>query len=132
MEEALAYIQQHDLNSLPVGRHEINGDKLYVVIADSQMRTAAEAQLEAHNRYIDIQIPLSCAESYGVKARSECHQPIGEFDEEKDIIFYQDAFTQVETRQPGEMIIFQPEDAHAPLLGTGTVHKAIFKVSVTD
>ena len=30
----------------------------------------------------------------------------------------------------GEMITFEPEQAHAPLIGEGTIHKAIFKVKV--
>lgn len=127
-QRALEYIQQHDLNALPTGRHEIDGDNLWVNIADSDLRSADEAKYEAHNKYIDIQIPLSSAESYGVQSRSECRQPIGEFNEADDIIFFADAVTDIVTRQPGEMIVFTPDDAHAPLIGEGTIHKAIFKV----
>ena len=28
----------------------------------------------------------------------------------------------------GEVITFEPDTAHAPLIGEGTIHKAIFKV----
>lgn len=125
---ALEYIQQNDLNTLPSGRHIIDGDNLWVNIVDSELRSQSEAKFEAHNQYFDIQIPLSAPESYGVKSRSECQQPIGEFNEADDYILFEDEITTIETRQPGEMIVFTPDDAHAPLIGEGPIHKAIFKV----
>lgn len=82
------------------------------------------------NQYIDIQIPLSAPESYGVKSRNECLQPIGKFNDADDYILFDDEITIIETRQPGEMIVFTPDDAHAPLIGAGPIHKAIFKVKV--
>lgn len=129
-QRALEYIQQNDLNALPKGRHTIDGDNLWVNIVDSVLRPQSEAKFEAHNQYIDIQIPLSAPESYGVKSRNECKQPIGEFNEADDYILFEDEITAIETRQPGEMIVFTPDDAHAPLIGDGPIHKAIFKVIV--
>ena len=131
-QRALEYIQQNDLNALPTGRHTIDGGNLWVNIVDSELRSLSEAKFEAHNPYIDIQIPLSAQESYGVKSRSECQQPIGDFNETDDYILFEDEITSIETRQPGEMIVFTPEDAHAPLIGEGSIHKAIFKVKVAD
>ena len=127
-QRALDYIQHHDLNTLPNGRHTIDGDNLWVNIVDSQLRTPAEAKFEAHNQYIDIQVPLSAPESFGLMNRNECKFPVGEFDPTKDIIFFDDEITHVITRQPCEMAVFTPEDAHAPLIGEGPIHKAIFKV----
>lgn len=129
-QRALEYIQQNDLNALPNGRHTIDDDNLWVNIVDSVLRSQREAKFEAHNQYIDIQIPLSAPESYGVKDRSECQLSIGEFIEADDYILFDDEITTIETRQPGEMIVFTPDDAHAPLIGEGPIHKAIFKVKV--
>ena len=131
-QRALEYIQQNDLNTLPNGRHTIDGDNLLVNIVDSELRSPSEAKFEAHNQYLDIQIPLTAPESYGVKSRSECQQPIGEFNEADDYILFEDEITTIVTRQPGEMIVFTPDDAHAPLIGEGPIHKAIFKVKVAD
>ena len=127
---ALEFIQQNDLCALPNGRHTIHGDNLWVNIVDSELRSSSEVKLEVHNRYIDIQIPLSAQESYGVKSRVKCRQPIGEFNEADDYILFDDEITIIETRQPNEMIVFTPNDAHAPLIGEGSIHKAIFKVRV--
>lgn len=131
-QRALEYIQQNDINALPNGRHTIDGDNLWVNIVDSELHTPSAAKFEAHNQYIDIQIPLSAPESYGVKNRCECQQPIGEFNEADDYILFGDEITTIETRQSGEMIVFTPDDAHAPLIGEGLIHKAIIKVRVNN
>lgn len=128
--KAVEYIEKTDLSELENGKHVIDGDNLFVLINDSQMKTPEQARLEVHNDYIDIQVPLSCEESFGVKPRSECAEPDGEFNAEKDILFYHDKDWTTVTIKPGEAITFDPDTAHAPLIGEGTIHKAIFKVKV--
>ncbi len=129
-QEALDYIKKHDLNKLENGKHVIDGDNLYVNIVDSDMKTSEAARLEVHDKYIDIQIPLSKGESYGVKPRSECREADGEYNPEKDILFYKDKDWKTVSAQPGEAVTFAPDTAHAPLIGEGRIHKAIFKVKV--
>ena len=128
--KALEYIKNTDLNSLEPGKHFIDGDNLFVNINDSALKTPEQARLEVHDKYIDIQIPLSKDESFGVKPRSECREPDGEFNTEKDILFYKDKDWKTVSVKAGEMIVFAPETAHAPLIGEGSIHKAIFKVKV--
>lgn len=127
---ALEYIRNTDLNALENGKHVIDGDNLWVNIVDSNMKTPEVARLEVHNQYIDIQIPLSKAESFGVKPRSACQTPDGEYNPEKDILFFKDKDWETVTVAQGEAITFEPEQGHAPLIGEGTIHKAIFKVKV--
>jgi len=129
-QRALEYIRHNDLNALTNGRHTIDGDNLWVNIVDSRLCSSSETRFEAHNRYIDIQIPLSAPESFGLKRRSDCLHPIGEFNETNDYILFDDKITIIETCQPYEIMVFTPDDAHAPLIGEGPIHKAIFKVKV--
>ena len=129
---AIAFIESQDLRSLATGKHVIDGDNLWVNIVDADLRSAAEAKLEAHNQYIDIQVPLSGPEKYGVKAREECTLPAGPFDESNDIVFFNDPITEFKSAAPGEWIVFEPSEAHAPLIGSGKIHKAIFKVKVVS
>lgn len=128
--KALDFIKNTDLGTLPLGKHIIDGDNLWVNIVDSHLKTPTEATLEAHDKYIDIQIPLSCEEKFGVKPRSECTSPRGEMNTEKDIIFFDDKVEEIICKKPGEMVVFAPDTAHAPLIGEGMIHKAIFKVKV--
>ena len=57
--KAMEFIRTTDLNALENGRHEIDGDNLFVNIVDSVMKTPQQARLEVHDKYIDIQVPLS-------------------------------------------------------------------------
>ena len=127
---AMEYIKTHDLNSLENGKHFLDGDNLFVNIVDSTLKTKEDARFEVHDRYIDIQVPLDKAETFGIKPRSECTQPIGEMNTEKDVLKFLDPITETVTAQPGEPVAFAPETAHAPLIGEGPIHKAIFKVKV--
>lgn len=128
--QALQYIADNDLSELEPGKHLLDGDNLFVNIVDSQMKTPEQARLEVHDAYIDIQVPLSGPESFGVKPRRECAEPDGEYNPDKDILFYKDKDWTTVTVKPGEAITFDPDTAHAPLIGEGTIHKAIFKVKV--
>lgn len=127
---ALEYIAKTDLNALECGKHFIDGDNLFVNIVDSNLKTREAARLEVHNEYIDIQVPLSGPETYGVKPRTECVGEDGEYNPVKDILFYTDKDWQEITVYEGEPITFDPDMGHAPLIGEGTIHKAIFKVKV--
>lgn len=115
---------------MPQGRHVLDGDDLFVTFVETDLRRAEDAPIEAHRRYIDIQIVLSGTESYGWRAVSDCRTPKGEFDTANDIIFYNDAHATNVTAQSGEFVIFFPSDGHAPLIGNGTVRKAIIKVAI--
>lgn len=129
-QQAIEFINSHDLFALPLGKTFIDGENLYVNVVNVELKSASKAKFEAHKRYIDIQIPLSASESYGVKNLSECEYPIGEFNDDDDYILFEDKIENVEIRQPGEMIVFTPDDAHAPLIGEGLIRKAIFKVRI--
>lgn len=128
--KAMEFIRTTDLNALENGKHFIDGDNLFVNIVDSNMKTPQHARLEVHDKYIDIQVPLSKGETFGVKPRSECQNPVGEMDTVKDILFYADPVENTVSAEIGEAVTFAPEMAHAPLIGEGTIHKAIFKVRV--
>ena len=127
---AIEMIRTTDLTKLETGKHVIDGDNLWVNIVETSHKTPQEARLEVHDQYIDIQVPLSKAESYGIKARKDCRLPDGEMNVQKDILFYKDPVDFVITAQPGEDVTFAPETAHAPCIGEGTLRKAIFKVRV--
>jgi len=108
----------------------IDGDKLFVIPALDKARSKDNAFLEAHNRYIDIQICLEGHETMGWRSRTDCHSPKSTFDIEKDIIFYNEKPLFLFDLPAGSFAIFFPEDCHAPLIGEGEIRKIIFKVEV--
>lgn len=128
--KAIEYIRTHDLNALENGRHELDGDNLFVNIVDGKMRPVQEARLEVHDVYIDVQVPLSKGETYGIKPRVECVSPDGVMNTVDDIMFYDDPIEETMSAEAGDIVTFAPDMAHAPLIGEGVIHKAIFKVRV--
>ena len=45
-----------------------------------------------------------------------------------DILFFDDSPRLYVDAGPGELIVFTPETAHAPMIGSGTQRKAVFKI----
>lgn len=128
--KAIAYIQSLDLKKLEIEKKEIEGKDLFVMVGDSTLKKNGEPKLEAHNQYIDIQIPISKPESFGWSPRTEMKTPIGTFDETKDIQFFEDDYSILFELKPGNFVIFFPQDAHAPCIGEGSVLKIIVKVKI--
>ena len=128
--QAFEYIRNKDLFNMAPGRYNLAGENLIAIVEHVSARSQELARLEAHRRYIDIQLVLDGDETMGWKPLPDCHNPVGEHSEEKDIRFFLDAPAAWVPVPPDHFCIFFPEDAHAPLVGSGTIRKVIFKVAV--
>ena len=126
---AFDFLATTSLGSLAPGRHEIDDDRLFVLIDRQDGRGRDGARLEAHRRYIDIQLTLEGLEEIGWLPLAAC-EARGDFDETKDIVFFDAAPRVWLPVPPGSFAIFFPEDAHAPLAGRGRLLKAIVKAAV--
>jgi YhcH/YjgK/YiaL family protein len=127
---AVEFVRQADLAAFSSGRHEVEGDQLYVSIDHKDGRGRDGARLEAHRRYIDLQITLAGEEEIGWTPLERCRHPVDEFSAERDIVFFSDAPDLWVPVPPGRFALFFPEDAHAPLAGRGALRKAIVKILV--
>lgn len=125
------YISNHDLVAMECGRHDIDGDDIFVVIQEWDLRPTSEARLELHRKYIDIQVVLDGVdEVFGWSEKKDCLKPEGEFDEQKDVQFFTDIPQCFYSVAKGQFSILYPEDGHAPMLGEGHVKKCIFKIAL--
>jgi YhcH/YjgK/YiaL family protein len=129
-ERAFEFIGQLDIYNAEAGVTEIDGNLLKASVVETKLKPAGEAKLETHKRFIDIQIPVTKAETFGWKALSSLSQPKEGYDTNNDIEFFDDEPSTFVTLMPGEFIIFSPEDGHAPLVGEGAIKKIIIKVAV--
>lgn len=125
-----AFLANADIHTLAEGRIELQGDDVYVSSAPAaRTRTAAEAHLEAHRTYIDVQVIMDGIDTMGWAPLESCCDLSIPYDAAKDIVFFRDEPGQYIPVQPGQLVIFFPEDAHAPLIGDGhTVRKLVVKV----
>ncbi len=91
---------------------------------------ADKTALEAHRRFIDIQMPLKTGEAIGWADVRDLKIPRDEYNESKDVAFYGDAAQTIVHVRPGQLAILFPEDAHAPNIGLGNHRKLVVKVAV--
>jgi len=129
-EKAFAFLRRNDLAELPDGRYDIDGDRLFCMISKSPGRSRAEAKLEAHRKYIDIQYVIGGADDMGFKPTADCKLIDTDYDADKDIGFFKDPPDSWNKVTTGSFVIFFPQDAHAPLVGSGEIHKAVLKIAV--
>lgn len=129
---AFEFIRNTDLDALAPGHHAIFGEDLFAIVEHVTGRTRAEAQLECHRRYIDIQLVLEGMDEMGWKPLADCRDPAGDYSAERDIRFFRDAPDTWIATPPGAFCIFFPEDAHAPLVGAGGIRKVVFKIAVSS
>ena len=126
--KVVEFLKANDLSKMADGKYEIEGKDLFVNITTTKGKTPDEAFIETHNKMIDIQIPITAAETYGYTQRELL--PDVEYNAEKDITKILDlAADSYVTCQPGMMAIFFPQDGHAPCIATvPEFKKAIFKI----
>ncbi len=130
-ERAFEYMRDTDLYALAPGRYPIVGDELFAIVEHVPGRAREMAKLEAHRRYIDIQLVLDGDETMGWKPLADCYNPVSEHSIDRDISFFLDAPASWVAVPPDHFCIFFPEDAHAPLVGNGPIRKVIFKIAVS-
>ena len=127
---AFEYMRSTNLLALAPGIHPIVGEQLFAIVERMLGRNREQAQLECHRKYIDIQLVLQGVDEMGWKPLHDCHKPVADYSTEKDIQFFYDAPASWIATPPDTFCIFFPEDAHAPLVSTGNIHKVIFKIAV--
>ena len=126
--KVVEFLKANDLSTMADGKYEIEGKDLFVNVTTTKGKSPDEAVIETHNKMIDIQIPLTAAETYGYTQRNAL--PEVPYNAEKDITKIHDlAADSYVTCQPGMMVIFFPQDGHAPCIaGVPEFKKAIFKI----
>lgn len=127
---AFDFLRNTDLLALPIGKIELDGSDLFVNVVDIIGKTAETARMETHNNYIDIQIPVTAAETMGWIAGNKLNQVTDPYNVEKDITFFADKASNFIKVQPFEFAIFFPEDGHQPGISEGQYKKIIIKVRV--
>lgn len=126
------YVTAHDFSQTPTGRITLKDDDLFINVNESPMIAQANQRLEVHRKYIDIHFPLTCAEGFGWRHLSTLKESDAPFDTDHDFAFYTAPSHKWFTLCPGEFCIVFPEDAHAPIVGNGTIRKLVAKIRCRD
>ncbi|MFA6653194.1 MAG: YhcH/YjgK/YiaL family protein [Candidatus Delongbacteria bacterium] len=109
-EKAFEFLKTADLNTLLSGRHLIDGEDIYVSVAE--YFTKDEGFLEGHKEHIDIQLITKGSEKIGFALLTDQVEK-EPYNEARDISFYHGNCDYL-TLVPGTFAIFFPEDLHKP------------------
>ena len=127
--KAVEFLQRKDLMRLPNGRYELDGANAYAMVQEATLKPWGTGRPEVHHEYFDIQVPLSGEEIIGV-GNFDPSVP-GDFDEEKDIGFYDEVAVRPLTLRPGEFAILYPGTcAHAPCCSEDAAGTPIRKIVI--
>lgn len=113
----------------PVGRYEIK-DGVYANVDEYTTKNHEKCDLEAHKKYIDIQLLLSGNERIDFADIKGMSVKIP-YDEKRDVMFF-NLPEKVNTLylKSGNFALFYPEDAHRPQMNSSEVSCKVKKVVV--
>ena len=123
------YLKENDISEMACGSYKLRGDEVFFNLQEYE--TKSVQKLEAHKKYIDIQV-VAVGEEYMGYTNIENTTVSEEYDEKRDVMFLNGSVDKVKADNK-TFLIFYPEDAHMPALSVEEpkkVKKAIFKISV--
>jgi YhcH/YjgK/YiaL family protein len=128
---ALEYLRATDLMSVAIGRHDLDGDRLFALVQEYTTRVADDCVWEAHRKYIDVQLVAAGVERMGFANLAQMRVRDA-YDAARDVAFFEpgEAFV---TIPAGTFAIFGPEDVHSPGHTAGAaclVRKVVVKAMV--
>jgi YhcH/YjgK/YiaL family protein len=115
--------------ALPDGRHPVDGDDVFALVATYETGPSTEKRFEAHRRHADIQFVAAGAERmlYLPVAGMTVETP---HDDEADVAFFAEPpYASSLLVEAGGCAVFFPADAHKPGCMAGGRH-AVRKVVV--
>ena len=114
------------------GYTNIMDDKVYGRVMSYDTLSKQECKIEAHNRYIDIQISVIGAEGIDVYQRKDLNE-VQNYNAERDVAYYryegEGHFASVENI-PGRFTMLFPSDAHQPQIFLDGANKRVKKFVV--
>ncbi len=129
---AFDYLTSTDLAALPVGRIDLDGSRVYVLVQEYMTKAPEEGKWESHKRYLDVQYIHSGCERIDIALVNTMQ--LGEYVEERDFQAMNGEGSPL-ILQAGSFAVFFPQDAHKPLLAVTEpvrVKKVVVKCEVVQ
>ena len=131
-EQAFHFLKSANLKDLPLGKQELEGEHLFVSVAEYYGKQKPDALYESHKKYIDIQYVIEGEEIMGLTTLDKVavRDP---YNEAKDIAFYDFDGGDYLKATPENFFMFFPEDVHRPSITTGDsvlIKKIVVKILI--
>lgn len=131
LDTAIDYILTHDLNELPMGRTELDGDQVYINVMEATAGPLETRGYEIHKNYMDIQIDLEGIEC--IKTGDSASMKLVSYKEDSDFGVAECPDLADCIIGPGNFIICMAGEPHKPGIAVGTdtaMKKCVFKVHI--
>ena len=128
LDTAIEFLAAHPLDTLPLGRTEVDGDEVFINVMDADLKPHTGSYAEYHRLYADLQIDLTGSEHLGWASEGTEQ---GEFDEENDFGLRTGPEHCGMTLGGGHFAVFFPGELHKPSCktpGCDHVRKAVVKI----
>jgi biofilm protein TabA len=127
-----AYLKDHDPAHIPTGRHDIEGEDLFVRVSDNVGKPAEELKFERHELYMDLQYVVRGIELMQT-APTDVLKPLTVYDQLGDCQFFStQGMISDHVVAAGHFAVFFPKEAHRPSClyqgHAGPVKKLVFKI----
>ncbi len=133
--KAFEYLQTLNAGTA-TGRYELDGDRLYCLVQRYRTKPLAQAKIEAHRNYADIQYLIAGHETILWAPLATLTTVTQPYDAGRDIEFFATvAGTTPVNLEAGHFSILFPADGHAPGIewnGAQDVVKVVVKVRLPD
>lgn len=131
-DQAFHFLKSANLKELPLGKQELEGEHLFVIVQEYYGKQKPDALFESHKKYTDIQYVIQGEEFMGLTTLDKVtvRDP---YSEEKDITFYNFDGGEYLNATPEKFFLFFPEDAHQPSVTTGDsvlIKKIVVKIKI--
>ena len=130
---AIDFLVKHDVSQDDMGRHEINGDKVFYFIQENTLAQEKSQEFEFHKRYLDLHFLLEGCEL--IRYGTEIDVLTQAYDAEVDFAS-STAKAAVDTYLTSDnFVAYFPEELHQPnrYAGQGEkVRKCVVKVLMVD
>ena len=135
LQQGLKFLLETDLSALPLGRHEIQGNKMFASIAEYETEPRVKRRPERHEKYVDIQYICSGEETIGSAPMATDYKIVEDCLIERDVVFYKEIASEtLLTLSQGMFAIYFPWDVHRPNCNVGDqsskVRKIVVKIAV--
>lgn len=133
LDRAVDYLLENDLGGLPLGRTEIDGDRVFLQVMEAETHELTAESYEVHRDYMDIQIDIEGCEVIGTALGGV--SLIGEYKPDFQRAAAPDGNGCSCVMGPGRFIICMAGEAHAPggcLEKPERIKKCVVKVAVNE
>ena len=134
LRRALDFLASTDFAGREPGRIDIDGERLFAILAEDRTQPADEGQWEVHRKYVDVQCLLDGKEVIGFAREREGLEIEADALEEEDCLYYLNVGAVANLYlEPGHYAVFFPRDIHRPLCAAdrpAPVRKIIVKIAV--